>query len=73
MLADLSSGERLLLYLLACKNKGENGILVRSLFERLGSRLTKVVKNNLFSYNGLVVVYYNRCPLEAQQFIVKEI
>lgn len=73
MLADLSSGERLLLFLLACKNVNEQNILVRSLFERLGSRLTDVVCNNLTDYEGLTVISYAGYPLILESHEVEQI
>lgn len=57
-LSNLSSGERYILYLLACKNVNKKVIAV-SLFERLGSRLEHVVYNEFKDYDFLVVITYN--------------
>lgn len=72
-LSDLSSGERLLLYLLACKISNKP-LVVKSLFERLGNRLEQVVFENLSDYTNLIVIVYNAYPKkEFEQFFVKEI
>ncbi len=71
-LADLSSGERYVLYLMACKNLKKK-VIANGLFERLCSRLQKVVCNELADYDNLVVVYYNDFPIELKEYIVEEI
>ncbi|MCM1222807.1 MAG: hypothetical protein NC548_50955 [Lachnospiraceae bacterium] len=73
MISDLSSGERLLLYTLACREVNKQGIILKSLFERLGSRLTKVAEEVLKDYNNIIVIWYNTRPLSLKQFEVKEI
>lgn len=57
-LSKLSSGERFILYLLACK-KVDISVLAIGLFERLGKRLTDVVYDNFLDYNNLVVLLSN--------------
>ena len=57
-LPDLSSGERFILYLLACKYVNKEVIVV-SLFERLGSRLERVVYNEFKDYDLLTVIIYS--------------
>lgn len=57
-LSKLSSGERFILFLMACK-KIDASVLAIGLFERLGKRLTDVVYNNLIDYNNLVVLLSN--------------
>lgn len=71
-LADLSSGERYILYLIACK-KLKKKVIANGLFERLCSRLQKVVCNELADYDNLIVVYYNDYPVELKDYIVEEI
>lgn len=73
MVSDLSSGERLLLYTLACREVNKQNIILKSLFERLGSRLTKVAEGILKDYNNVIVIWYNTRPLSLKQFEVKEI
>lgn len=57
-LSKLSSEERFILFLMACK-KIDASVLAIGLFERLGKRLTDVVYNNLIDYNNLVVLLSN--------------
>lgn len=72
-LSDLSSGERLILYLLACK-VSDKPIVVQSLFERLGNRLEQVVYDNLLDYKSLTVILYNAYIQKAfDPYFVKEI
>jgi hypothetical protein len=72
-LADLSSGERYILYLLACKQLNAN-IIAEGLLERLGNRLRNVVKEHLTNYSNLIVVYYNSyINSEFEKYAVKEI
>ncbi len=71
-LADLSSGERYILYLMACKSLNKK-VIANGLFERLCSRLQKVVCNELVDYDNLIVVYYNDFPIKLKNYIVKEL
>lgn len=72
-LAQLSSGERILLYLLACKVSNKP-IIVKSLFERMGNRLENVVYNNLTDYENLTIILYNAdIKPEFTPYFVKEI
>lgn len=73
MLADLSSGERLLLYILACKTLNKQNLLVQSLFERLGTRLTDVCYDIIRDYEDLTVVYYSKLPVIFKEFEVDAI
>mgnify|MGYP001129350366 CR=1 FL=1 len=59
-LADLSSGERFVLYLLACKKLKEE-VLAIGLFEILGSRLMNVVYEELRDYENLTILLFNTC------------
>jgi hypothetical protein len=57
-LFDLSHGERMLLYLIACKQFNKK-VAIKGLFERLGTRLTNVVAETLLDYENLIIVLYN--------------
>lgn len=57
-LSKLSSGERFLLFLLACK-KLNMMVIAIGLFERLGKRLINVVYDNLQDYNNLIILLVN--------------
>lgn len=59
-LADLSAGERFLLYLLTCKVLKEE-VLAVGLFEILGSRLMNVVYEELRDYENLTILLFNAC------------
>lgn len=59
-LADLSSGERFVLFLMACKKLKEE-VLAIGLFEILGDRLMDVVYEELRYYSGLTVLLFNVC------------
>lgn len=59
-LADLSSGERFVLYLLACKKLKEE-VLAIALFEVLGDRLMNVVYDYLTDYDSLIILLMNVC------------
>lgn len=59
-LSQLSSGERFLLYLLACRETNTEIVAV-GLFERLGDRLTEVVYDELRDFNGLTILLANVC------------
>lgn len=72
-LSDLSSGEKYILYLMACKQVNKE-IIAQGLFERLGSRLEKVVLENFADYDALTVVVYNALlPKEFKPYFVEEI
>lgn len=72
-LSDLSSGERYMLYLLACKQLHKE-LIAGGLFERLGSRLETVATNIVKDYDELTIIVYNAyIPKELKQFEVKEI
>lgn len=58
LLSDLSSGERYLLFLLACKNVNRK-VVALSLFERLGGRLEDLVYNEFKDYDNLTVIIFN--------------
>lgn len=69
-LSKLSSGERFILYLMACK-KVDISVLAIGLFERLGKRLTDVVYEELRDYRNLIVllsnVYLNKKFLQLME------
>lgn len=72
-LSDLSSGEKFLLYLLACKAT-EQPLIAAGLFERLGSRLEGVATNIIKDYDKLILIYYNAyLPMEIRQFEVEDL
>lgn len=57
-LPDLSSGERFVLYLLACKEVGRK-VIALSLLERLGGRLEHIVYNEFKDDDFLTIITYN--------------
>jgi len=57
-LSKLSSGERFILFLMACK-KMNSPVLAIGLFERLSKRLTDVVYNNFKDYDNLIILLSN--------------
>ena len=58
MLADLSAGERYLLYLLSCKYVNKC-VIAKSLFERLGGTLEDFVYEEFKDYDNLTIIIYN--------------
>lgn len=54
----MSSGERFVLYLIACKINNIS-VLAISLFERIGDRLMNMVYNELGDYDNLTVLWVN--------------
>ena len=72
-LADLSSGERNLLYLLACKRLNRK-VILWGLFERLGERLTNLALTELKDYENLIIVVCNVIlPREYDNMFIKEL
>lgn len=72
-LSELSSGERYIIYLLACKKLGKH-VIAQGLFERMGSRLEGVIFNNLMDYENLIVVTYNAIlTKEFKEYMVEEV
>lgn len=57
-LSKLSSGERFVLYLVACK-KTNTPVLAVGLFERLGNRLADIVYEELRDYANLIILWSN--------------
>lgn len=70
-LSDLSSGERYLLYLMACK-KVNKEVVALSLFERLGGALEDVVYNEFKDYNNLTVVVFSFIINPKFKYLYKE-
>lgn len=58
MISRLSSGERMILYIIACKKLNKK-LVIHSLFERLGKRLRNVLDDVAYDYENLVVILYN--------------
>lgn len=57
-LSKLSSGERFILYLIACKVT-DTSVLAVGLLERLGDQLMDVVYKELKDYNNLIILWVN--------------
>lgn len=58
ILSDLSTGEQLVLYLLACKQNNEK-IAMHGLFERLDGKMVQRIENQLIDYENLIIILYN--------------
>lgn len=72
-ISELSSGEKYLLYLFACKQL-KREVIALGLFERIGGRLESVVLKELWDYRSLTIVVYNVIlPKEFAPYYVKEI
>lgn len=69
-LSNLSSGERFLLYIIACKQL-EMQIVAKGLFERLDSKLTPNIIELLRCYKNLTVITYNRYPIELKDCMMR--
>lgn len=70
-LSQLSSGQRIMLYIIACK-KLEKKLVIHGLFERIGTYLRGVLDDVVYDYENLVILLYNSGPTEKlSKFMVE--
>lgn len=72
LISELSSGERMILYIIACKKLNKK-LVIHSLFERLGRRLRDVLDDVAYDYENLIVVLYNSGVTEKLRKCLMEV